>query len=78
MSQYIATFHTHLAALRTGRTMEGRRISVQMRPVPRELSSACGTCVCYESNYDCMDLLDSDVEALYLIEGGYVELAHWD
>ena len=36
-----------------------------MMPVPRVLSSSCGTCVRYTAPDDCRDLLDRDCEAVY-------------
>ena len=45
MKEYIATFHTHLSALMTSRTLTGLGVQARMMPVPRKLSSSCGTCV---------------------------------
>lgn len=70
MTRYIATFHTHLAALRSSRSLSGRGIAAQMTPVPRKLSSSCGTCVRYEADTPELSLLDRDTEAVYADEGG--------
>ena len=70
MTLYIATFHTHLAALRSSRSLSGRGIAAQMTPVPRKLSSSCGTCVRYEAETPELSLLDRDTEAVYADEGG--------
>lgn len=70
MTRYIATFHTHLAALRSSRSLSGRGIAAQMTPVPRKLSSSCGTCVRYEAETPELELLDRDTEAVYADEGG--------
>jgi len=62
MTDYIATFHTHLSAMRTQRALSGAGIAARLSPVPRYLSASCGTCVIYcaaEAHLDCMD---SDVE----------------
>lgn len=69
MTRYIATFHTHLAALRSSRSLSGRGITAQMTPVPRKLSSSCGTCVRYEAETPELELLDRDTEAVYADEG---------
>ena len=45
MKEYIATFHTHLSALMTSRSLTGLGVQARMMPVPRKLSSSCGTCV---------------------------------
>lgn len=65
MKRYIATFHTHLAALRSSRSLSGKGIAAQMTPVPRKLSSSCGTCVRYESESPELDSLDRDTEAVF-------------
>lgn len=69
MKQFVATFHTHLSALMTCRAMEQAGISARMAPVPRVLSSSCGTSVFYSAESDCRGLLDEDTEAVYLSDG---------
>ena len=65
MHEYIATFHTHLAALMTSRELTSRSVRAQMMPVPRKLSSSCGTCVRYLAEDAHLDAMDEDVEAVY-------------
>ena len=65
MKEYIATFHTHLAALMTSRTLTGLGINARMMPVPRKLSSSCGTCVRYLAEEPNLSAMDEDVEAVY-------------
>ena len=65
MKEYIATFHTHLAALMTSRTLTARGVKAQMMPVPRKLSSSCGTCVRYLAEEPNLSAMDEDVEAVY-------------
>ena len=36
-----------------------------MMPVPRKLSSSCGTCVQYLAEEPCLSAMDEDVEAVY-------------
>lgn len=67
MNQYIATFHTHLAALTTARALGAEGIPAKMMPVPRKLSSSCGTCVRYEAGEACLPAMDADVERVYEI-----------
>ena len=46
MEAYVATFHTHLAALRSCRALQGAGdTGARMAPVPRVLSSSSGTSV---------------------------------
>ena len=80
MKEYIATFHTHLAALMTNRTLTCRGIKARMMPVPRKLSSSCGTCVLYFAEEAHLDAMDEDVEAVYEKIGGeeYILLMNLD
>ena len=46
-----------------------------MAPVPRALSSSCGTCVCYEADLPMFEAMDGDVERVYRVdEAGQFEL----
>lgn len=70
MREYIATFHTHLSALMTSRVLTGLGVQARMMPVPRKLSSSCGTCVWYRADVSHLDAMDEDVEAVYEKTGG--------
>lgn len=74
MEQYVATFHTHLAALRSCRAVQkSGDPGARMAPVPRCLSSSCGTCLFYQGEDPLIPLLDRDLEAVYREgEKGYV------
>ena len=65
MNEYIATFHTHLSALLTSRELASRSVKARMMPVPRKLSSSCGTCVRYIAEDAHLSAMDEDVEAVY-------------
>ena len=65
MKEYIATFHTHLSALMTSKALSALGLRAQMMPVPRKLSSSCGTCVRYFSEAPQLDAMDADVEGVY-------------
>ena len=69
MKEYIATFHTHLAALMTCRNLTGRGAKAGMMPVPRKLSSSCGTCVRYQAESALLEAMDADVEGVYEVIG---------
>ena len=47
MTDYIATFYTHFGAVSFRRRMAPLAQDVRMMPVPRALSSSCGTCVSF-------------------------------
>ena len=65
MKEFIATFHTHLSALLTSRALTALGVRARMMPVPRKLSSSCGTCVWYLSEDAQLSAMDEDVEAVY-------------
>ena len=67
--RYVATFYTHLAALRTARSLEAAGTAATLAPVPRVLSSSCGTCVFYEGEEPLLERLDADTEAVYRRDG---------
>lgn len=74
MTNYLATFHTHLASLKTHRSLTAAGITARMAPVPRKISSSCGTCVFYSADDPCYDKLDGDVEAVYALRDKGAEL----
>ena len=69
MREFIATFHTHLSALMTSRNLNGTGAKAGMMPVPRKLSSSCGTCVRYLAEEPLLEKMDVDVEAVYEVVG---------
>ena len=72
MNDFVATFHTHLSALMTSRAIQGAGFEARMAPVPRKLSSSCGTCVFYTAPDLCRDCLDEDTERVYrVVDGDY-------
>ena len=46
---YIATFYSHFGAIRCKKLCEAQGLSARAMPVPRNLSSSCGTCVRWEA-----------------------------
>lgn len=45
---YIATFYSHFGAIRFKKLCEAQKLPARIMPVPRQLSSSCGTCVRWE------------------------------
>lgn len=80
MEQYTATFHTHFAAMRTCAALKKLLgTAVRMAPVPRQLSSSCGTCVVYEGEDPHLEAMAADLEAVYRREGdAYRRIAQGD
>ena len=48
---YIATFYSHFGAIRFKRECRQEGREAQLMPVPRDLSSSCGTCVRCDGGY---------------------------
>lgn len=45
MRTYIATFYSHFGAIRFHNMLRQKGVMGKIKPVPRDLSSSCGTCV---------------------------------
>lgn len=65
----IATFYSHFGAIRFKRACDARHQDARIMPVPRSLSSSCGTCVQFEG--ECPEI-PAEVEQIVTCEdGGY-------
>lgn len=69
MNRYIAVFHTHLSALRTYRALAAAGYDAKMAPVPRALSSSCGTCVHYSGEDEAPSFMDTDYDYIVKVVG---------
>ena len=75
MNNYIATFFTQFAAFQSHKNFAQAGIKAKLRPVPRALSSSCGTCIEYYAESACEELLNNDLEQLLIKkEDGTYEL----
>ena len=50
MEKYIVTFCSHFGATQFKNEYEGMGVNVTLMPVPRYLSSSCGTCAMVETD----------------------------
>lgn len=73
MNSYIAAFYTHFAALTSYKKMSAAGVECALAPVPRYLSSNCGTCLRYAADGPMLDLLHEDYEKVVRVDGGTVE-----
>ena len=76
MDTYIATFYNHFGSIRFQRYCAGLGLKARTMPVPRNLSSSCGTCTRFECEEippyeEHMDELEAIVR---VVDGGYEEL----
>ena len=67
MNEYVATFYTHLSAMLTCRALQQAGLTARMAPVPRTLSTSCGTGVFYEGEDLQRDCLDEDTEKVFAV-----------
>lgn len=66
----IATFFSHFGAVRFKKDCDSLGWSAKLMPVPRDLSSSCGTCVRYEG--DMPDPAPQEAEQIVAVEAaGY-------
>ncbi len=73
--EYIATFYSHFGAIKFNKKCESLTWPSRMMPVPRALSSSCGTCVKYTALADSwcpFDAAPDEVEQVVKItDSGY-------
>lgn len=70
MNEYIVTTYSHHDAIQIMRLLKSHGISVTLCPVPREISSSCGTCARFFAEADPAPLLDKiEFERLVQIMG---------
>ena len=78
MITYIATFYSHYGAIQFHRNCEAMNLKAEVMPVPRDLSSSCGTCVRFQTE-DTFPEKTEEVEQIVRVEQqGYVGIYHAD
>jgi hypothetical protein len=66
----MATFFTHFDAVSFARSLTAEGIAAKARPVPRAVSSSCGTAVQFEGEKLPGPALLADVDRIYIMAGG--------
>lgn len=67
---YVATFYAHFGAVRFNRICKEKGLASKMMPVPRLLSSSCGTCVQYESDTELTEgIFMDEIEQVAKVDG---------
>lgn len=71
--KYIATFYSHFGAIRFKKICEQHGDTAKLMPVPRDLSSSCGTCVYFETDiFEKEKYLSEELEQVVSVtEDGY-------
>lgn len=71
---FIATFYSHFAAMQFKKTAPADLTALQLMPVPRDLSSSCGTCVRFSATAAAVEALvlsDETEQIVVVVENGY-------
>ncbi len=70
---YIVTFYNHFGAVKFHRDLIKQNIFAKTMPVPRKLSSSCGTCVQFTADKDISYfqpyLLPEEIEKIFSVQG---------
>jgi hypothetical protein len=74
--EYIATFYTHLGAIKYHRYLYNIGVSAETIPVPRKYSSNCGIGVKFSTLEDIRTLISEDIEKIYLLNDGTGKLIY--
>lgn len=76
MNDCVATFYTQFAAMCFVAALKQAGVAARIKPVPRALSSSCGTCAAYAARHPFDGLAGGELEAVYLgPDGGYTCVA---
>ena len=60
--EYVATFYSHFGAIQFEQFCKQRAITVHLQPVPRWLSSSCGTCAIFQVDRCIVEDILEDIE----------------
>ena len=72
--KYIATFYSHFGAIRFKREAPEGVTNIELRPVPRDLSSSCGTSASFDASESFTFIADptEEIEKIVAVmDGGY-------
>ena len=67
--EYIYTFHSHFYAMRFNKKISELGLVGVIMPVPRRVSSSCGSCVKLKDVADPLSLIDDGIEQIFSVTG---------
>lgn len=76
MNEYVAIFFTHSGAIKFDRKLKAANIECNLMPVPRKLSSNCGIGAKFKFEGDLKDIIDDEVEKIFVVEGKKYRLVY--
>ena len=71
---YVATFFSHFDAVQFSKHAKGLDIVVKLMPVPRKVSSSCGTGAQFETGKDPAGFMQEGVDKIFRLENGSYSL----
>lgn len=74
--EYVVLFFTHSGAIKFQRKCKKDDIDCELMPVPRRLSSNCSISAKIEFDGIIDDLIDDEIEKVFLLEQGEYSLVH--
>ena len=74
--EYVVLFFTHSGAIKFQRKCKKDDIDCELMPVPRRLSSNCSISAKIEFDGIIDDLIDDEIEKIFLLEQGEYSLVH--
>lgn len=66
--KYIVIFFSQSGVIKFNKSMDKKGIVCTLAPTPRKLSSSCGTCAKIAFDNDVLELVDEEVESIYLVK----------
>jgi hypothetical protein len=76
---YLATFYSHFGAIRFVKACKKLGYPAEAMPVPRSLSSSCGTCVRFSTeDIEKLKPFSPEIEKVVRDSGGSFELVYSD
>ncbi len=64
---YIATFYSHYEAMCFKKKCDQQKIPATLMPVPRDLSSSCGTCVLFQCEENLLSFISGEKDDIEMI-----------
>ena len=76
MMEYIATFYSHYGAIQFRKICEKAGLKAVVMPVPRNLSSSCGTCVKFSAEGDTPEANEETEQIVRMEKEKYICIYH--
>ena len=76
MMTYIATFYSHYGSIQFRKNCEKMKLDAVIMPVPRNLSSSCGTCVRFAAEGEFPEKNEETEQIVRVEKGEYICIFH--